>query len=51
MIEHIFLFGQLLCCATQATSLVDLTLHVLPQSAGYKQDISISLWWTFAGIY
>jgi hypothetical protein len=28
-IDYIFLFGQLLCCATQATSLVHLTLNVL----------------------
>ena len=28
---YIFLFGQLLCCATQTASLVHVTLHALPQ--------------------
>ena len=29
--DYIFLFGQLLCCATQTASLVHVTLHALPQ--------------------
>ena len=40
--DYIFLFGQLLCCATQTASLVHVTLHALPQPIRIHRILTVT---------